>query len=147
MRLDTNAAIPFAENETAYNPDRRARLFILKTEDASGPVQRHISYSLRDSTISKWRFPATGMKNLIVALHFPNPSRSYDAARHCVLFWGYDDSREITFQVDRGTLNGLQPTLESDERSFLAAFDEFREQVLEIAKSRYVRGPQNRYSI
>ncbi|WP_086970684.1 DUF1488 family protein [Caballeronia glebae] len=82
-----------------------------------------------------------------MALHFPNPSRSYDATRHCVFFWGYDDSREITFQVDRGTLKGLQPTLGADEQSVLVAFDEFREKLLEIAKGRYVRGPQNRYSI
>jgi hypothetical protein len=86
-------------------------------------------------------------QKLIVALNFPNPSRSYDAARHCVFFWGYDDSREITFEVDSATLKGLQPALESDERSFLVAFDEFREKLLEIAKRRYVRGPQNRYSI
>ncbi|MBC8751801.1 MULTISPECIES: DUF1488 domain-containing protein [Paraburkholderia] len=82
-----------------------------------------------------------------MALHFPNPSRSYDATRHCVLFWGYDDSREITFQVDSATLKGLQPALGSDERSVLVAFDEFRGKLLEIAKRQYVRGPQNRYSI
>ncbi|CAL8476280.1 MULTISPECIES: DUF1488 domain-containing protein [Caballeronia] len=82
-----------------------------------------------------------------MALHFPNPSRSYDAARHCVFFWGYDDSREITFEVGGATLKGLQPALGSDERSFLVAFDEFREKLLEIAQKRYVRGPQNRYSI
>jgi hypothetical protein len=64
-----------------------------------------------------------------------------------VFFWGYDDSREITFEVDSATLQGLQPALGSDERSFLVAFDEFREKLLEIAKRRYVRGPQNRYSI
>jgi len=86
-------------------------------------------------------------ENLIVALHFPNPSRSYDAERHCVLFRGYDNFREITFEVDRGTLKGLQPTLESDERSFSLAFDEFRKKLVEVAKSRYVRGPQNLYLI
>jgi len=44
----------------------------------------------------------------------------------------------------RGTLKGLQPPLESDERPFLLAFDEFRKKLVEIAKSRDVRGPQNR---
>ncbi|WP_027802146.1 DUF1488 family protein [Paraburkholderia dilworthii] len=63
----------------------------------------------------------------------------------CVL--GYDDSREITFQVGSATLKGLQPALGSDEQSVLVAFDEFRERLLEIAKTQYVRGPQNRYSI
>jgi len=35
-----------------------------------------------------------------MALNFPNPSRSYDASRHCVCFWGYDNAREIAFLVD-----------------------------------------------
>lgn len=80
-------------------------------------------------------------------LKFPNPSRSYDAARHCVCFWGYDDSREITFMIDDAMLRNLQPGVGSDERSLLDAFDEFREKVLEIANRQYVGGPQNRYSI
>jgi hypothetical protein len=64
-----------------------------------------------------------------------------------VFFWGYDGSREITFEVDGATLKGLQPALGSDERSFLVAFDECRDKLVEIAKKRYVRGPQNRYAI
>ena len=80
-------------------------------------------------------------------LKFPNPSRSYDAARHCVCFWGYDDSREITFMIDDAMLRNLQPGVGSDERSVLGAFGELREKVLEIANRQYVGGPQNRYSI
>ncbi|MFL9870202.1 DUF1488 family protein [Paraburkholderia megapolitana] len=86
-------------------------------------------------------------ESLIVALEFPNPSRSYDASRHCVCFWGYDNSREITFQVDDAMLRNLQPDAGSDERSILGAFDQFREKLLEIARKRYVSGPQNRYSL
>ncbi len=80
-------------------------------------------------------------------LKFPNPSRSYDASRHCVCFWGYDDSREITFMIDDAMLRNLQPGVGSDEGSLLSAFDEFREKVLEIANRQYVGGPQTRYSI
>jgi len=80
-------------------------------------------------------------------LQFPNPSRSYDASRHCVCFWGYDDSREITFMVDDAMLRNLQPDVGSDERSVLGAFDKSREKVLEIARKQYVSGPQNRYLI
>ena len=83
----------------------------------------------------------------IVALEFPNPSRSYDAARHCVCFWGYDNSREITFQVDDAIIRNLRPGAGADERSLLGAFDECRERLLEIARKQYVAGPQNRYSI
>jgi hypothetical protein len=84
---------------------------------------------------------------LIVALQFPNPSRSYDASRHCVCFWGYDNSREITFLVDAAVLRRLQADVGSDERSILGSFDQVREKILELAKERYVGGPQNRYSI
>jgi hypothetical protein len=35
----------------------------------------------------------------------------------------------------------------SDERSILGSFDQVREKILELAKERYVGGPQNRYSI
>ncbi|MGF6726433.1 hypothetical protein P3T43_005823 [Paraburkholderia sp. GAS41] len=86
-------------------------------------------------------------ERVTVALQFPNPSRSYDATRHCVCFWGYDNSREITFQVDDAMLRNLQPDAGSDERSILGAFDKFREKLLEIARKQYVHGPQNRYTI
>ncbi len=86
-------------------------------------------------------------ENLIMALQFPNPSRSYDAGRHCVSFWGYDNSREITFVVDDAMLKNLRPGVGNDEPSILGAFDEFREKLLDIARKRYVAGPQNRYSL
>jgi hypothetical protein len=84
---------------------------------------------------------------LTTVLQFPNPSRSYDASRHCVCFWGYDNSREITFMLDDTVLRRLQPGVGSDERSMLGVFDELREKVLEIAQSQYVGGSRNRYSI
>jgi len=82
-----------------------------------------------------------------VALQFPNPSRSYDAARHGVCFWGYDNSREITFLVDDAILRKLHPDVDSDERAILGAFDQGREKILELAMKLYVGDPQNRYSI
>jgi len=86
-------------------------------------------------------------KKLSAVLQFPNPSRSYDASRHCVVFWGYDNSREITFMVDDAMLRNLRPDVGTDEVSVLGAFDELREKVLEIARTQYVGGSQNRYSI
>lgn len=82
-----------------------------------------------------------------MSLEFPNPSRIYDASRHCVCFWGYDNSREITFLVDDAMLRNLKSDVGSDERSILGAFDQCREQLLDIARKRYVSGPQNRYSL
>ncbi|MEW9586495.1 DUF1488 domain-containing protein [Paraburkholderia sp. DGU8] len=91
--------------------------------------------------------PGPRHEELIEALQFPNPSRSYDASRHCVCFWGYDNSREITFLVDDAILRNLQSGVGSDERSILGAFDQGRENILDIAKKLYVGGAQNRYSI
>ncbi|GAB7536831.1 DUF1488 family protein [Burkholderia sp. 3C] len=87
-----------------------------------------------------FRKPAT-------VLQFPNPSRSYDASRHCVCFWGYDNSREISFMVDDAVLRSLQPDMGSDEHAMLVAFDAFRDTLLKIAQRQYVGGPQNRYLI
>ncbi|TDN69880.1 DUF1488 domain-containing protein [Paraburkholderia sp. BL10I2N1] len=83
-----------------------------------------------------------------MSLNFPNPSRSYDASRHCVVFWGYDDSREIAFQVDEAVLSNLSPGMASDESSMLAAFDLHHDRVLLLARGVYSGGPQkNRYTI
>ncbi|HEY3596240.1 MAG TPA: DUF1488 domain-containing protein [Paraburkholderia sp.] len=82
-----------------------------------------------------------------MALNFPNPSRSYDPSRHCVCFWGYDNSREIAFLVDDGMLTKLNPELGSDEPALLAAFDRNRDRILELARTLYDGGPQNRYTI
>jgi hypothetical protein len=81
------------------------------------------------------------------ALSFPNPSRSYDASRHCVCFWGYDNSREIAFLVDDAMLTRMNPEMGSGEAELLAAFDRNRERILVLAKGMYSRGPQNRYLI
>ena len=34
-----------------------------------------------------------------MAIMFPNASRSYDATRHAVRFWGYDSAMEWSFFV------------------------------------------------
>jgi hypothetical protein len=80
-------------------------------------------------------------------LNFPNPSRSYDPARHCVCFWGYDNAREIAFTVNDTVISNLSPGTGSDEPAVLAAFDQHREQILVLARGLYSGGPQNRYQI
>jgi hypothetical protein len=80
-------------------------------------------------------------------LHFPNPSRMYDASRHCVCFWGYDNAREIAFLVDDSMLTKLNPGADSGESSLLATFDRNRDRILGLARTLYNGGPQNRYTI
>jgi hypothetical protein len=87
------------------------------------------------------------MENGNMVLNFPNPSRTYDASRHCVCFWGYDNSREITFLVDDSVLTKLNANIGSDEPALLAAFDRNRERILSLARIAYKGGPQNRYTI
>ncbi|KWR91348.1 DUF1488 domain-containing protein [Cupriavidus sp. IDO] len=82
-----------------------------------------------------------------MALNFPNPSRSYDAARHCVCFWGYDNAREVAFQVSDNILLRLSQEVASEEAAFLATFDRHRERILLLAKNMYTSGARNTYTI
>lgn len=82
-----------------------------------------------------------------VTLSFPNPSRTYDVSRHCVCFWGYDNSREITFLVDDAMLAKLNSDMGSGEPALLAAFDRNRDRILALARDLYKGGPQIRYTI
>ncbi len=56
-------------------------------------------------------------------LNFPNASRSFDATRRAVRFWGYDSALEMSFFVTEGALKKLQPDMLLDERGMLHAFD------------------------
>ena len=44
-----------------------------------------------------------------MTLNFPNASRSYDARRNLVRFWGYDSALEVSFLVEAGALCKLMP--------------------------------------
>ncbi|WER49990.1 DUF1488 domain-containing protein [Cupriavidus sp. WKF15] len=80
-----------------------------------------------------------------MALSFPNPSRSYDGARHGVWFWGYDNAREIAFIVDDRVLMKFDSALGSDEAGVLASFDRHRNEILKMAMDLYAEGPQVLY--
>ncbi|WGS48524.1 DUF1488 domain-containing protein [Paraburkholderia sp. D15] len=80
-----------------------------------------------------------------VGLSFPNPSRTYDASRRCVCFWGYDNAREIAFLVDGQMLMKLNPGTRGEETELLAAFDRSRDQIREMARTLYKGGQQIRY--
>ncbi|MGO4306746.1 DUF1488 domain-containing protein [Cupriavidus sp. RAF12] len=83
-----------------------------------------------------------------MALSFPNPSRSYDASRHCVCFWGYDNTREVAFQVSEHVLMHLgEESPLPEEAAFLASFDRHRDQILLLAQGIYTTGSRNSYTI
>ena len=78
---------------------------------------------------------------------FPNRSRSYDAVRHVVRFWGYDRSMEMSFFVSADALKHIQPNLQLDEAGALQAFDNNRELIYAAATKAYAGGPKGSYHL
>ena len=72
-------------------------------------------------------------------IHFPNASRNYNSARHCVSFWGYDSTFEISFQLDEEALCKISPYANRDEASLLHVFDVNRARIEEAATVAYTR--------
>ena len=75
-----------------------------------------------------------------MSLSFPNPSRSFDASRSRVCFWGYDQTIEISFFVGKEALKRLCPDMSDAESGFLQAFDAASGRIHEVADKVYVRG-------
>ena len=82
-----------------------------------------------------------------MALTFPNPSRSFDATRDAVRFWGYDSAIECSFFVTRGALARLVPRLLPEEPALLAAFDRNRELICRAATRVYLRAQRGSYEL
>jgi hypothetical protein len=72
-------------------------------------------------------------------LNFPNPSRSHDATRHCVRFWGYDGPLEVASFVDEGALLHIARGAKSTEAELLRIFDRNRECIQKAARKAYER--------
>jgi hypothetical protein len=95
------------------------------------------------------RFPwqPQEMKATNMAISFPNSSRSYDATRCAVRFWGYDRSMESSFFVTADALNRIQPNLRPDAVDLLRAFDINRARIYAIAAKVYARGRRGSYEL
>ena len=76
----------------------------------------------------------------MMRLNFPNNSRSFDANRSRVCFWGYDSTIEISFFVEAEALKSLCPEIESVEKEYLKAFDTSPERIQKVADKVYVNG-------
>ena len=81
------------------------------------------------------------------ALSFPNQSRSYDATRRAVRFWGYDSAMESSFFVTEDALKRVQPDMRLDEAGLLRAFDSNRRLIYAIAAKVYSRGRKGSYDL
>jgi hypothetical protein len=82
-----------------------------------------------------------------MALSFPNNSRSYDATRRAVRFWGYDSAMETSFFVTEEALRHVQPGMTSDQNSALSTFDVNRSLIYATAAKVYARGHKGSYDI
>jgi len=82
-----------------------------------------------------------------MAINFPNQSRSYDATRRAVRFWGYDRSMESSFFVTADALKQMQPNMRPDALDLLRAFDSNRERIYAIAARVYARGRRDSYEL
>jgi hypothetical protein len=81
-----------------------------------------------------------------MAIAFHNASRSYDATRGVVRFWGYDSSMEAAFLITSSALQRIQPDATGEE-GLLAAFDRHRTQICQIAAKAYARGRKSFYEL
>lgn len=82
-----------------------------------------------------------------MALRFPNLSRSYDATRRAVRFWGYDSAMEASFFVTEHALKRFQPEMALDQASALQAFDVNRSLIYATAAKVYARGRKGSYDL
>jgi hypothetical protein len=82
-----------------------------------------------------------------MALGFPNESRSFDATRCAVRFWGHDSAMEASFFVTDDALRRITPSMRSDEGGLLSAFDLNRKLIYEVAAKVYRRGRKGSYEL
>lgn len=80
-------------------------------------------------------------------IDFPNHSRSYDATRRVVRFWGHDSAIEAAFFISQDALTRIQPGVQLDEPSLLNAFDANRDKICAAAARVYVRGGRGWYDL
>jgi len=82
-----------------------------------------------------------------MTLNFPNSSRSYDAVRKGVRFWGHDRSMEAAFFVTTEALRRIAPGMRSEAADLLRVFDSNRERIYNIATKVYARDGRDAYAL
>ena len=82
-----------------------------------------------------------------MSLEFPNSSRSYDATRCAVRFWGHDSAMEWSFFVTAEALQHVHPEMVRDEAGMLGAFDSNRDRICAAAAKLYARGRKGSYEL
>ncbi len=80
-------------------------------------------------------------------LNSTNESRSFDATRHAVRFWGYDGSQEVSFFVTEDALRKLAAEAPLTESAWFHTFDVHRSAIYRAANKVYGRGRKGSYEI
>jgi hypothetical protein len=82
-----------------------------------------------------------------VAIAFPNPSRSYDATRRAVRFWGYDQSMEVSFFITEAALKALGNEALAVGEDLLRVFDLNRARIYAAANKIVGPGKKGSYEL
>lgn len=82
-----------------------------------------------------------------MALSFPNDSRSYDATRRAVRFWGYDSAMESSFFLTEEAMKRVQPGVALQEATALRVFDNNRQLIYAAAAKVFARGRKGSYDL
>jgi hypothetical protein len=78
-------------------------------------------------------------------LVFLNRMRAYNETKHCVTFWGFDESFEISFELPDEELQRICAHTGGDENSVLYAFDRNREAAECMAAKAHKGGGQRHH--
>ena len=79
-----------------------------------------------------------------MTLNFPNASRSFDASRNQICFWGYDKTIEISCYMGVDALQRIDKEVSLVETDLLRSFDAGLEQIHKVASKIYSSG-KSRY--
>ncbi len=82
-----------------------------------------------------------------MTLHFPNLSRSCDATKRSIRFWGHDGAFEVPFSIEESALDHLAPKASHGEVASLKSFDVNRDRIFTAARKAYARGRKGSYAL
>ncbi len=82
-----------------------------------------------------------------MTIAFPNPSRSYDATRRAVRFWGYDKSMEVSFFITEAALKALGNEAFVVGEDQLRVFDSNRARIYAAANKIFGPGKKGSYEL
>src|SRR5947209_19820982 len=137
--IESRSSLPISMRRKS----KRARCLTISTCRRSPTVS---ASSIMPATSFVAGLPTTRAVQGDAMLNFPNDSRSYDATRRAVRFWGYDGPMEVSFFVTTEALQRLHRS-GPDEQELLKTFDAHQQEIRTAAERSYKRGRQGSYAL